>query len=277
MKVLSLITNIDELSKYLTTRNKLNTIKIDGKDTELLTAIEKVNELLNECIANNTCESTFFDNNKEMYDFNLKPIYKLYNYIGIDDRTAKTVLECTIGRNILDYTMFYELFTKVIEKLIQANQSNNELDLHLNSYNQLYTSKQISNTTMFNIVKDLIQSNKCYSTDLYVTDTFNNVKSKNQLQGIEIIIRIPFYLKNIPQSIDYSYKLVYDKIEDIAVLKINDASKGNREVNTTITTRNFLSQFRELQKIAINSQKEILLACLYPSEQTTEYLEEIFG
>jgi hypothetical protein len=277
MKVLSLITNIDELNKYLTTKEKLNTIKIDGKDTELLNAIEKVNELLNECISNNTCESTFFDNNKEMYDFNLKPIYKLYNYIGIDDSTAKTVLECTIGRNILDYTMFYELFTKVIEKLIQANQSNNELDLHLNNYSQLYTSKKISNTTMFNLVNDLIHSTYCISTDLYITDKYDNAESKNQLQGITITIKSVFSNFMCQQFVDYTYNLVYDKTEDIAVLNIRDSYKGNKEVNVKITTRNFLSQFKELQKIVIDRQQNILKVCLGSNEKTIDYLKEIFG
>ena len=179
------------------------------------------------------------------------------------------MLECTIGRNILDYTMFYELFIKVIEKLIQTYQSNDELDLYLNSDKQLYTSKQISNTTMFNIVKDLIQSNKCISTDLYITDKYDGGKAKNQLQKITIAIKT--------QSVDYLYNLTYDKTEDIAVLSIRDTYKGNREVNVKITTKNFLSQFRELQKIVINSQKRIIECCLFPSEHTTDYLKEIFG
>lgn len=278
MKVLTFITaDVVVLDKFLTTSENVKTIKIDGKDSELLTAIKKVQELLNECVVNNTCESTFFDYNKEMYDFNLKPIYKLYNYIGIDDRTAKNVLECTIGRNILDYNMFYELFIKVLEKLIQANQSNDELDLYMNNYNQLYTSKKISNTMMFNIVNDLIQSPKCFFTDLYITDRYDNEKSKNQLQVIAITIKSLFLHNNFPQFVDYTYNLVYDKIEDIAVLKINDTSKENREVNIKITTRNFLSQFRELQKIAIDKQQNILKVCLGSNEKTTEYLKEIFG
>lgn len=266
----TLISTTTEISnKYMIVRNKFNNITIQGKDSELLIAIDDVTELVNDCVNNNTCQGTFFDCNGEWYDFNLKCIYRLYNYIGIDKNTATNILDCTIGRNILDVDMFYTLCTKVLEKLIQTYQSNDELDLYLNSHKQLYISKEISNTTMFNIVKDLIQSNKCISTDLYITDMYDSGKAKNQLQGITMTIKTQF--------VDYVYNLMYDKTEDIAVLNIRDSYKGNREVNIKITTKNFLSQFKELQKIVINTQKRILESCLFPSEHTMEYLKEIFG
>jgi hypothetical protein len=259
MNVLTLITNIDELSKYLTTRDKLNTIKINGKDTELLTAIEKVNELLNECIGNNTCESTFFDSNKEMYDFNLKPIYKLYNYIGIDDRTAKNILESTIGRNILDYGMFYELFTKVLNKLIKSNTIQEKQFYHT-KFGKLVLKSNISDTMMFDMVRDLLLNKKCTSANTLDRETLYR---QFQFQSND----------------NYSFLLkLYDKTEnESATLEVFDI-KNNCWLDVRIDTTNFQSYFDELEKMVITSvQKRILESCVWSSDNMTTYIKSIFG
>ncbi len=259
MKVLTLITNVDELTKYLTTRDKLSSIKIDGKDTELLTTVDKVIELLNDCIGNNTCESTFFDSNKEMYDFNLKPIYKLYNYIGIDDKTAKNVLESTIGRNILDYGMFYELFTKVFNKLIKSNTIQENQFYHT-KFGKLVLKSNITNTMMFDMVRDLLLNQKCNSAN-----TLERAHEYRQFQ--------------FQSNGNYSFLLkLYDKTEkESAILEVFDI-KNNCWLDIIIEATYFQANFDILEKMVITSvQKRILESCVWPSKQTTEYITEIFG
>lgn len=259
MNVLTVITaDVVVLDKFLTTSEKVKTIKIDGKDSELITAIKKVQELLNDCVYNNTCESTFFDNNKEMYDFNLNPIYKLYNYIGIDNRTAKNVIECTIGRNILDYTMFYELFTKVLNKIIK-NNTTQENQFYHTKFGKLKLTSNITNTMMFDMVRDLLLNKKCNSANTLERET-------------------PYRQFQFQSNGDYSFLLkLYDKTEnESATLEIFDI-KNNCWLDVRIDTTNFQSYFDELEKMVINSvQKRILESCIFPSDDMTTYIKSIF-
>lgn len=260
MNVLTVITaDVVVLDKFLTTSENVKTIKIDGKDSELITAIKKIQELLNDCVCNNTCESTFFDCNKEMYDFNLQPIYKLYNYIGIDNRTAKNVIECTIGRNILDYTIFYELFTKVLNKLIK-NNTTEENQFYHTKLGKLKLKSNITNTMMFDMVRDLLLNKKC--------------NSANTLERTTLYRQFQF------QSNDnYSFVLkLYDKTEnEPATLEIFDI-KNDCWLDVRIDTTNFQTNFDILEKMVITSvQKRILESCIFPSEHTIDYLKEIFG
>lgn len=259
MKALTVITpDVVVLDKFLTISENVKTIKIDGKDSELITAIKKVQELLNDCVYNNTCESTFFDNNKEMYDFNLNPIYKLYNYIGIDNRTAKNIIECTIGRNILDYTMFYELFTKVLNKLIK-NNTTQENQFHHNKFGKLVLTSNITNTMMFDMVRDLLLNKKC--------------NSANTLERTTLYRQFQFESNG-----NYSFLLkLYDKTEDeSATLEIFDI-KNDCWLDVRIDTTNFQTNFDILEKMVITSvQKQILETCIFPSDNMTTYIKSIF-
>lgn len=259
MKALTVITpDVVEVDKFLTISENVKTIKIDGKNSELITAIKKVQELLNNCICNNTCESTFFDNNKEMYDFNLNPIYKLYNYIGIDNRTAKNIIECTIGRNILDYTMFYELFTKVLNKLIK-NNTTQENQFHHNKIGKLVLTSNITNTMMFDMVRDLLLNKKC--------------NSANTLERTTLYRQFQFESNG-----NYSFLLkLYDKTEDeSATLEIFDI-KNDCWLDVRIDTTNFQTNFDILEKMVITSvQKQILESCIFPSDNMTTYIKSIF-
>ncbi len=259
MNILTVITaDVIVLDKFLTTSEKVKTIKIDGKDSELITAIKKVQELLNDCIGNNTCESTFFDNNKEMYDFNLKPIYKLYNYIGINDRTAKTVLECTIGRNILDYTMFYELFTKVLNKIIE-NNTTQENQFYHTKFGKLVLASNITNTMMFDMVRDLLLNKNC--------------NSANTLDRETLYRQFQFQIKD-----NYKFRLkLYDSTEnESATLEVFDI-KNDCWLDVRIDTTNFQTNFDILEKMVITSvQKRILESCIFPSNDMTTYIKSIF-
>lgn len=128
---------------------------------------------------------------------------------------------------------------------------------------KLKLTSTISNTMMFDLIRDLLLNKECISANtLDRTSLFRHFQfQSNGNNG-----NYSFYIK------------LYDKTEnEPAILQIYDI-KNNHYLDVNIETTNFQANFDILEKMVITSvQKRILESCVWPSKQTTEYIKEIFG
>lgn len=127
-------------------------------------------------------------------------------------------------------------------------------------FGKLYFTSNITNTMMFGMVRDLLINQKCTSANTLDRETLYR---QFQFQSND---NYRFLLK------------LYDTTEnESATLEVFDIKNGCW-LDVRIETTNFQSYFDELEKMVITSvQKRIVESCVWPSKQTTEYINTIFG
>lgn len=137
---------------------------------------------------------------------------------------------------------------------------NTQQEFTYTKFGKLNLTSTISSTMMFDMVRDLLLNKKCTSA--------------NTLDREILYRHFQFQFND-----NYSFQLkLYDKTEnESATLEVFDI-KNNRRLDVRIDTTNFKTNFEILEKMVITSvQKRILESCLFPCEETTEYIKTIFG